>query len=694
MSGIIRRTVQPGRVVAAALAGLLATLAIAPAAHATNRALLIGVGDYLNDREVPDLAGAVNDVKLMRQVLISRFGYAEEDITVLTDADATRAGILAAIATLVSQTQPGDRVYLHYSGHGSQVKDLDGDEEDGLDETIMPHDARTPDVPDITDDELNLLLAPLDAGAALVVLDSCHSGTATRAATVMRTRSVPMDTRSAIYSAAGPAVAAMADPGRLNAPQRYVLMTGAASHQSALDGPLEEGTHYGLFTWALVQSLRKLPVGSSAEAVHAAAHEEMRGIGNKYGLIMVPTPQLEGEPALLAEPLLGESGRAVAADDARLAWVQAVRESPTTWRLEGAALAGAEPGSLWGIYAEDETAFEPGSAKVVIRILETDGDDAIGEAFGQRAAEAGPAPPAAAMATRGGRSAKVAPAPPPGSAAIHLDQMNDERRTQLATALGRSQRLKLVGPGEFARFVVDWEGNRVVVRGAGGIQVVGELVTQSVREAALYVGRIAGRSLVVDDLLALDNPTSTMDVKVRVRPMEPSGTVRGIKLVGAGEAPAYQVRRSGEPRTSYNSLQLEIEVSEDAYITVVDIDPEGSVTILFPNPFSERTGFYPGGRIAGGQTVLIPDALEDSRAGFYWDYSPPTGTDTVRVFAANDRQLAARIRAYLAQMASSFGRRDAGRPSGAETLYLPDPDADTGRAPDWAAGTVTFVVED
>ena len=185
------------------------------------------------------------------------------------------------------------------------------------------------------------------------MLDSCHSGTATRSATVMRTRSVPMDRRSAIYAAAGPA-GALAAAAVLNPPQRYVLMTGAASYQSALDGPLEEGTHYGLFTWALVQSLRKLPVGSSADAVYAAAREEMQGVGNKYGLIMVPTPQLEGASGLLAEPLLGESGRAVAAHDARLAWVKAVRESPNTWRLEGAALAGADPGSLWGIYAEDE----------------------------------------------------------------------------------------------------------------------------------------------------------------------------------------------------------------------------------------------------------------------------------------------------------------------------------------------------
>lgn len=39
---------------------------------------------------------------------------------------------------LVQGAQPNDALFFHYSGHGGQAKDLDGDEDDGYDETIYP----------------------------------------------------------------------------------------------------------------------------------------------------------------------------------------------------------------------------------------------------------------------------------------------------------------------------------------------------------------------------------------------------------------------------------------------------------------------------------------------------------------------------------------------------------------------------
>src|SRR5271163_89930 len=55
----------------------------------------------------------------------------------------TRANIIRAMHWLVAGAQPNDSLFLHYSGHGSQTEDLDGDEEDGLDETILPVDFKT-----------------------------------------------------------------------------------------------------------------------------------------------------------------------------------------------------------------------------------------------------------------------------------------------------------------------------------------------------------------------------------------------------------------------------------------------------------------------------------------------------------------------------------------------------------------------
>jgi uncharacterized caspase-like protein len=156
----------------------LAAVFVGPAAAetGTRRALLIGINEY---QAFPNLRGALNDVELLQSVLTSRFGFEAENVRRVTDAQATR--ILAALAAPARETGPDDVVYVHYSGHGSQVEDADGDEgADGMDETLVPHDGRTEGVPDITDDELAAALAALPAGRAVVVLDSCHSGTATR----------------------------------------------------------------------------------------------------------------------------------------------------------------------------------------------------------------------------------------------------------------------------------------------------------------------------------------------------------------------------------------------------------------------------------------------------------------------------------------------------------------------------------
>ena len=104
---------------------LLAAVGLAPAgAHAsTKRALLIGISHYTGSG-IPPLEGPINDVRLVRSLLIGRFEFAPENVTVLEDAQATREGILNAIQTrLVDATQPDDVVVLHYSGHGSQMTD-------------------------------------------------------------------------------------------------------------------------------------------------------------------------------------------------------------------------------------------------------------------------------------------------------------------------------------------------------------------------------------------------------------------------------------------------------------------------------------------------------------------------------------------------------------------------------------------
>ncbi|KAI8635947.1 peptidase C14, caspase domain-containing protein [Parasitella parasitica] len=143
------------------------------------RALLIGI-NYIGSKNA--LNGCINDVKNVKQFLTTLYKFNEADMVILTDdqKDAkfipTRQNILNAMQWLVKGAREND------SGHGGRVKDTDGDEDDGYDETIYPvdHDRYQGDSGQIVDDQMhNIMVQPLPRGARLTcIFDSCHSGTA------------------------------------------------------------------------------------------------------------------------------------------------------------------------------------------------------------------------------------------------------------------------------------------------------------------------------------------------------------------------------------------------------------------------------------------------------------------------------------------------------------------------------------
>jgi len=107
--------------------------------------------------------------------------FSEDHITVLMDdgkhKEPTMANILAAYKEVVAQSKNGDAIFLHYSGHGTKLKDDDNDEADGFDEALVPLDFKDKGM--IRDDDLyDILVKPLAHGVHMVsLMDCCHSGT-------------------------------------------------------------------------------------------------------------------------------------------------------------------------------------------------------------------------------------------------------------------------------------------------------------------------------------------------------------------------------------------------------------------------------------------------------------------------------------------------------------------------------------
>ena len=109
----------------------------------TKKALLVGINDYAPaGAGGPDLRGCVNDVRDMANTLsvLGVVSPAPSTMRILTDTRATRASIISGFKWLTSGAKKGDMLVFHYSGHGSQVVDVSGDEIDRRDEAICPHD--------------------------------------------------------------------------------------------------------------------------------------------------------------------------------------------------------------------------------------------------------------------------------------------------------------------------------------------------------------------------------------------------------------------------------------------------------------------------------------------------------------------------------------------------------------------------
>ena len=154
----------------------------------TKRALVIGLGQQ-EDKAWGKINGD-KDVPFVEEML-KNAKFKVGNIRKLVNQQATKAAIVEAFGKLAAQSKRGDVVYVHFSGHGQQMKDVHNDEKDGLDECWIPYDAyRKPCVKDrgekhLTDDEVNYYLNAIrdkvgDTGKMLVVIDACHSGGATR----------------------------------------------------------------------------------------------------------------------------------------------------------------------------------------------------------------------------------------------------------------------------------------------------------------------------------------------------------------------------------------------------------------------------------------------------------------------------------------------------------------------------------
>ena len=221
----------------------------------TKRALCIGINDYPGTNS--DLSGCVNDANDWAAELSSR-GFA---VSQLLDRAATHAAMTEAITALIGGAQPGDTVAITYSGHGTWVPDSSGDEPDGRDEALCPHDIAT--VGPLLDDDIRALFAGRAKGVRILLIsDSCHSGSVTRGKEddidpgMPRARFLPLEA----WMPAGDLPVAVARPAKLVSGFKRsggdLLLAGCMDTEYSWDTQFHRRPN-GAFTFYALKTLRE-----------------------------------------------------------------------------------------------------------------------------------------------------------------------------------------------------------------------------------------------------------------------------------------------------------------------------------------------------------------------------------------------------------------------------------------------------
>jgi hypothetical protein len=281
-----------------------------------NKAFLVGINDYAPvGPGGPDLRGCVNDVKDIAHTLnmLHIVPATPATMRILTDSRATKAGILEGLKWLIKGAKKGDTLIFHYSGHGSQVADVSGDDIDKKDETICPHDYATAGM--IKDDDFRAIFKGLAAGVNLdVILDSCHSGTGTRERAALSAvpeeeqltyRYVEPPADYGFFLDLDPAIPVQGILKPSPTPEggkrqavivpglNHVLWAGCRDNQTSAEGPIG-GIYRGVFTYFFCKALRGAGVGITRKRLDAQVSTDI----SKAGYAQVP--QLEGtQPSIL-----------------------------------------------------------------------------------------------------------------------------------------------------------------------------------------------------------------------------------------------------------------------------------------------------------------------------------------------------------------------------------------------------------
>jgi hypothetical protein len=258
------------------------------------KAFCVGINNYPYDGS--DLNGCVNDARAWAELLMSHYDFPRADVKLITDAEATKANMIAGIKNLLAGAKSGDVLVFTNSSHGTYIAET-GSDEASYDEALCPYDVA---VAVLVDDELRELFANLPEGVRLTVIsDSCHSGTVTRAIVsevlpgLLKT---PDDRRVRFLNPAlrGGRVLPnpwKAKPSKEKYPEskmREILLSGCTDKEYSYDAMIGS-VYHGAMTYHALKAIRE----ANYQITYAQLHSRLTYLLDEAGYPQ--HPQLEGK---------------------------------------------------------------------------------------------------------------------------------------------------------------------------------------------------------------------------------------------------------------------------------------------------------------------------------------------------------------------------------------------------------------
>jgi hypothetical protein len=609
----------------AAMAGTAQRQDADPRKHA----LIVAIAKYREASRYSNLH-ADNDVPLVRGALLTQ-GFDEGNITVLADRDATREGIVSALSELEERVSPGDIVVFHYSGHGHQITDDDGDELDGYDEILVPYGApmivgegEDPASYDgaehLRDEELGEWMLALRAkvgpsGNVVAFIDACYSGTGTRAPYELPTRGV----REPIGPPAATARASRDEGSGADD------LAGAGTRSGEADASLAPFVVISATQADELDHEQRAPDGQIVGPLSLALSRTLPGAGPityralfdriKRDMADVPaqTPLIEGD----ADTQLF-NGQAVAqAPYYEVLEVIGEGERTDTVILGGGRLAGLLEGTRIALYeagTEDPAEGVLRAEGIVTASYETDAELLLDEPLGTEGILG-----SWAFVTQFGLGDRVLK--------IYVDdELGSAARQAIRDTLGRIEGVELTQEDAELAVVGSEGGSVLVMRAAQNAPFLDPLVTDP--------DDLAGE--VVDRILAYARMRDLQAIELR-----DVGFGGRLELIPA----SHEIRRRGRSEECVRSELLDIEGymkagnltladgddfllrvtnegEEDAYAAVLEFLADGEIAQLIPAPGIQAE------RIPAGSSKLLEEDC--------FTITPPLGNEVMKLFLTTD----------------------------------------------------------